>query len=77
VTRSDDVTDHGHGWSVDERNVGRSHNARVEAFDAARVDVTIESGCGCGDAYALIPASVLAAMLRQLGWTVTAPGGGT
>lgn len=69
-------------WRIDDYNVGRCGNTTVDVcvFQSAdshpQIEVEHDTSWGC-TTYVYVPPFVLAAMLRQLGWTVTEPGGGT
>ena len=75
------------GWEVDEISsehiYGRCGSVLVEAIHGgwspgspATIEIEHDTSWGC-TTYVHVPPFVLAAMLRQLGWTVTEPGGGT
>jgi len=66
------------GWEIDKYNVGRAGSVRVDVFHytgGPEIDIEHDTSWGC-TTYVHVPPFVLAAMLRQLGWTVTEPGGG-
>lgn len=71
-------------WRIDDYNVARAGSITVVVVDYAyscrppppEVEIEHNTAWSC-TTDVRVPPFVLAAMLRQLGWTVTEPGGGT